>query len=119
MVIVLTLNKQASPFGSQTAKSRHTGADKRQTHPAHLIPYQRKIPRKEGGPNATYINEDESLEQIDILLTKKPTETHNKDILDFESDDSKMATTDSDLDTQQPHSVGNKRIPAAIKSPSK
>ena len=34
------------------------------------------------GPNATYINEDESLEQIDILLAKKPTEMHNKDILD-------------------------------------
>lgn len=50
MVIVLTLNKQASLFGSQTAKSRHTGADKWQTPPAHLIPYQRKIPRKESGP---------------------------------------------------------------------
>lgn len=78
-----------------------------------------RFPEKRVGPKATYINEDESLEQIDILLAKKPTETHNKDILDSGSDDSKMATTDSDLDTQQPHSVGNKRIPAMIKSPSK
>ena len=34
---------------SQTTKSRHTGAGKLQTRPAHLIPHQGKIPQKESG----------------------------------------------------------------------
>ena len=69
--------------------------------------------------DATYINEQEILEEMDILLGEKPDDRHNKDISDSESDDSKKATTESDLETQEPHSVGKKWKHVANKSPSK
>ena len=78
-----------------------------------------RFPERTMGTNITNINEDEILEEMDVLLAEKPTEKHNKDVSDSESDDSKMATTDSDLETQETHSAGEERKRAANKSPSK
>lgn len=37
-----------------------------------------RFPKRRVGTNATYINEDEILEQVEVLLAEKPTEGTKK-----------------------------------------